>query len=73
MWLFKQCANWLIVNPQILIDHEANTVPELAELEWGTMIKPGPGASVYLRPGIGIGDDKPYSWNFEIGLKFIWR
>ncbi len=45
----------------------------LTEVEWGTMITPLPGASVYLRPGIGFGDDKPYSWNFEAGLKFVWR
>jgi hypothetical protein len=42
-------------------------------MEWGTMIKNVPGASVYLRPGVGIGADRPYLWNFEFGLKFIWR
>jgi hypothetical protein len=73
VWLFKHSGNWLIVDPQILIDHENNTVPMLVELEWGTMIKPVPGASVYLRPGVGVGADKPYVWNFEFGLKFIWR
>ena len=73
VWLFKHSGNWLIIDPQILIDHEANTVPMLIELEWGMMIKPVPGASVYLRPGVGIGADRPYLWNFEFGLKFIWR
>ena len=34
---------------------------------------PSAGASGYLRPGIGIGADKPYTWNLEVGLKFVWR
>ena len=73
VWLFKHSGNWLIIDPQILIDHENNTVPILVELEWGTMIKPVPGASVYLRPGVGFFEDRPYVWNLEFGLKFIWR
>jgi hypothetical protein len=43
------------------------------EVEWGFMIAPSVGASGYLRPGIGIGADKPYTWNTEVGLKFVWR
>ena len=37
------------------------------------MIAPSVGAGGYLRPGIGLGADKPYSWDFEAGLEFVWR
>ncbi len=73
VWLFGGAGNWLITNPQIVIDHRTNAVPWQIELEWGTMIKPVPGASVYLRPGVGLGGNKAYRLNFEFGLKFVWR
>lgn len=73
VWLLAKGKNWLIVDPQIVIDHDTGKVPMLAEVEWGTMIKPVPGASVYIRPGVGFGMDRPYTWNLEAGLKFIWR
>ncbi|RLD25814.1 MAG: hypothetical protein DRI70_06535 [Bacteroidetes bacterium] len=73
VWLLAKGKNWLIVDPQVVFDHETNKTLMLTEVEWGTMITPLPGASVYIRPGIGIGGDKPYSWNFEAGLKFVWR
>ena len=43
------------------------------EAEWGFMIVPSAGISAYPRPGAGLGSNKPYSWNFEAGLKFVWR
>ncbi len=73
VWLLSKGKNWLIVDPQVVFDHETNKTLMLAEVEWGTMITPLPGASVYLRPGIGFGNDKPYAWNLEAGLKFVWR
>ena len=73
VWLLGKGSNWLIVDPQIIIDHDTNALPALIELEYGYMIKALPGASVYLRPGVGVGEDKPYDWNFEGGLKFVWR
>ncbi len=73
VWLLGKGSNWLIVDPQVVIDHKGDAYPTLIELEWGYMIKPLPGASVYVRPGVGIGGDRPYDWNFEGGLKFVWR
>jgi hypothetical protein len=73
VWLLAKGRNWLIVDPQIIIDHDTDEVPALVEVEYGYMIAPLAGASVYLRPGVGVGSDKPYSWNFESGLKFVWR
>ncbi len=73
VWLLAKGKYWLIVDPQIILDHETKKEPALIEVEWGFMIAPAAGISTYVRPGVGIGSDKPYSWNFEAGLKFVWR
>ena len=73
VWLLAKGRNWLIVDPQVIIDHEYDKTPALCEVEFGYMIAPLAGASTYLRPGVGIGPDRPYDWNLEVGLKFVWR
>ena len=73
VWLLANGKYWLIVDPQVVLDHENSKELGTVEAEWGFMIAPSVGASTYLRPGIGIGADKPYSWNLEVGLKFVWR
>jgi len=73
VWVLAKGKNWLIVDPQVIVDHENDVDPALCEVEWGFMIAPSAGASGYLRPGAGIGSDKPYDWNVEAGLKFVWR
>jgi len=73
VWLLAEGKNWLIVNPQIIYDHELSEDFATFETEWGFMIVQKYGISGYLRPGIGLTDPAPYSWNFEAGLKFVWR
>lgn len=73
VWLLGKGKNWLIVDPQIVLDHENKREPALIEVEWGYMIAPSIGASTYVRPGVGIGSDKPYTWNLEFGFKYVWR
>jgi outer membrane protein assembly factor BamA len=73
VWLLSKGKNWLIVDPQAILDHENEQESGTVEAEWGFMIAPSVGASGYLRPGIGVGAEKPYSWNLEVGLKFVWR
>jgi hypothetical protein len=73
VWLLAQNKNWLIVDPQIIVDHENSIEVATIEVEFGYMIGPLPGASTYVRPGVGFGEGKPYSWNLEVGLKFVWR
>ncbi|MDH3323802.1 MAG: hypothetical protein OEM04_12470 [Flavobacteriaceae bacterium] len=48
VWLLSKGSNWLIVDPQVVIDHQGDAYPALIELEWGYMIKRLPGASVYI-------------------------
>lgn len=73
VWILAKGKNWLIVDPQLIWDHELNEEFATFETEWGFMIAPSIGASGYLRPGFGITDPSLYSWNFEYGLKFVWR
>jgi len=73
VWLLAKGKNWLILDPQIILDHENSKEMATIEAEWGFMIAPSSGIGAYLRPGAGIGDEKPYSWNFEVGLKFVWH
>ena len=74
VWILGKGRNWVIVNPQIFIDHEKNVVPALADFEWGFMIAPSAGASGWIRPGVGFGGQhRPFEWNIEMGLKFVWR
>ena len=73
VWTLAGGKNWLIVDPQVIFDHENDTTPALIEVEWGFMIAPSVGLSGWLRPGAGIGADRLYDWNLEAGVKFVWR
>jgi hypothetical protein len=73
VWVLAKGKNWLIVDPQVIFDHENKVEPMLVEVEWGFMIAPSAGVSGYMRPGAGLGSDKPYDWNLEAGFKFVWR
>ena len=73
VWTLAGGKNWLIVDPQLIIDHENDTKPALVEIEWGFMMAPSAGVSGWLRPGFGIRSDNLYDWNLEAGVKFVWR
>jgi hypothetical protein len=73
VWALAGGKNWLIVDPQVIFDHENDRTPGLTEIEWGFMIAPTVGISGWLRPGFGIGSDRLYDWNLEAGVKFVWR
>jgi hypothetical protein len=73
VWILAGGKNWLLLDPQIIIDHENEIEFATADAEWGFMIAPKQGISGYVRPGIGIGTDRPWDWNFEFALKYVWR
>ena len=73
VWLLAGGRNWLIVDPQIILDHESGKELANIETELGFMIAPSAGASTYVRPGWGVTEEKLYAWNLEVGLKFVWR
>jgi len=73
VWLLAQMRHWLIVNPQINLDQENDVNIYLVDVEFGYSIPQLPGASIHVRPGAGIGGDRPFDWTFEFGIRFIWR
>lgn len=65
---------WVLVNPVFVIDHEANTEYMLIDIELGTMLDKylgTKGHSVYVRPSVGIGGDRPYDASIEVGYKIV--
>jgi hypothetical protein len=73
VWMLAQGKNWLLIDPQIIVDHENSSEFATVDLEWGFMIAPKQGISGYLRPGFGVGADRPFDYNLEFAVKFIWR
>jgi hypothetical protein len=73
VWILAKGKNWLLVDPQIILDHENNREFATIDVEWGFMIVPKSGISGYIRPGWGLGKDRPFDWNFEFALKFVWQ
>jgi len=66
--------SWFIADPTVVVDWENETnIPATLEVEYGRVVGSlfGGAASLYVRPGVGIGQDRPYDWNIEIGLKVI--
>jgi hypothetical protein len=62
-------TNWVTIDPQIVRDWEKDTEFGQLEIEFGRVMFGG--MSVYVRPGIGIGADRPLDWNLELGLKVV--
>lgn len=64
---------WLLFDPTIVLDYENDASYATIELELGHILGPafGGAGSFYIRPGIGIGNDRPYDWNLEVGFKLI--
>jgi hypothetical protein len=65
--------NWLVINPQPIFDWENNTQYMIVDVEWGFMIAPKSGIAGSVRPGFGVGADRPFNYNLEFGVRFIWR
>ena len=64
----------MLVDPQIVIDHEANTEFVLIDIELGTMLDKylgTKGHSAYVRPSVGMGQDRPYDASIEVGYKIV--
>jgi hypothetical protein len=73
VWALAGGKNWLLLDPQIIIDHHNSAEFMVVDAEWGFMIAPQSGLSGYIRPGIGVGADRPFNYNLEFAVKFVWR
>lgn len=72
VWVLAKGKNWFLLDPQIIIDHENSAWFMTIDAEWGFMIAPGSGLSGYIRPGAGIGEDRPFNYNLEFAIKYVW-
>lgn len=66
--------SWFIVDPTFVIDWENDqNTPVTLEAEYGRNIGTlfGGALNSYIRPGIGIGHDRPYDWNIEVGFTVV--
>jgi hypothetical protein len=74
----KDKQSWMMINPTFILDYENNTELAVIDFEFGTMVNKllssdsYKGHSIYVRPGIGIGDDRSMEASFEVGYKIIW-
>ena len=57
LWSSKDKQTWALVNPQMVLDYKQDREFGFVEAEVGRMI--GSGHSIYVRPSIGIGHDRP--------------
>ena len=73
VWLLAQMKHWLIINPQPVLDVENDKEFMIVDVEFGLMIPQMPGAAIHVRPGVGVGADRPFDWTFEFGFRWIWR
>jgi len=73
VYMLAKGKNWVIINPQPIFDHLNNTEFMVVDVEWGFMIVPKSGISGYIRPGFGVGADRPFNYNLEFAIKFVWR
>ena len=64
---------WLLLNPQGLLNYENDQYFALFEAELGTMLNQiHKGHSLYIRPSVGITGGRPYDFSLEVGYKIIW-
>jgi hypothetical protein len=71
----KDKQRWALFDPQIVLDYENEIEFMIIDIEAGTMLDKylgTKGHSAYVRPSIGIGDDRPTDGSIEVGYKVIW-
>lgn len=74
VWKFDRNRQWFTFDPTILMDYENDRYESATvRLTYGRVLtKVGNGAlSGYIRPGIGIGQDRPNDWSIEAGVTLI--
>lgn len=71
VWIAPNKKRWGAINTTAVIDHENDEEYGTVRVTIGQLMV-GP-ISSSIKPGIGIGSDRPYDWNVEFGLKFVWK
>jgi hypothetical protein len=74
----KDKQSWFMINPTFILDYENNNELAIIDFEFGTMMNKllssdaYKGHSAYIRPGIGIGEDRSMDYSIELGYKIVW-
>jgi hypothetical protein len=66
---------WALVNPQMVLDYREDKQFGLLEVEVGTMLDKwfgSQGKSIFMRPSLQVGRDRPAEASIEVGFKAIW-
>ena len=78
LFFLKQSADkqrWVLLDPQIILDYEEEKEFMIIDAEIGTMLDQyfgTKGHSGYLRPSVGVFEDRPTDGSIEVGYKIIW-
>ena len=65
---------WITSDTTVSHDFENDVTPVSQEIAFGrNLAKLDSGAAVngYIRPGVGIGNDRPYDFNIEVGISLV--
>ncbi len=75
LWASSDKQYWVLIDPQIVLDYEKEEEFALIDFEAGMMLDKylgTKGHSFYVRPAVGIGNDRPVDGSIEVGYKMIW-
>ena len=73
--LSESKKQWMLINPTLIFDYKNDTEFLNFDIEVGSMLDDLVGAighSLYVRPNVQFGSDRPGDYGIEIGYKFIW-
>ena len=74
VWKFDQNRQWLTLDPTFLFDYKNDRYESATvRLNYGRVLgKVGEAVlSGFIKPGVGIGHDRPNDWSIEAGLSLI--
>jgi len=75
MRMAEDKQSWFLADPQIVIDNETNKEFSIVDFEFGWMMSKWwpemKGHSFHIRPGVGIGTDRPMDGSIEVGYRII--
>lgn len=75
LWTSPAKQYWALLDPQIVLDYEKSEQFSVIDIEMGSMVDKylgTKGHSMYIRPGVGLGGDRPLDTSVEVAYKIIW-
>jgi hypothetical protein len=75
LWTSPDKQYWALLDPQIILDYEEDTEYMVVDAEMGMMLDKylgTKGHSMYIRPAVGVGSDRPIDGSIEVGYKVVW-